>query len=55
VESVSIGVVSLDLLIDGLKECLLLVGRQEVERAGKRPHQEAPTVMKQALQDHSGL
>ena len=37
VESVSITVVSLDLLTDSLKKCLLLVGRQEVERAGERP------------------
>ena len=34
-ESASIAVVSLDLLTDGLKKCLLLVGREEVERAGK--------------------
>ena len=39
-ESVPTSVVSLDLLTDSLKKCLLLVGRQEVERAGKRPQQD---------------
>ena|SRR5207249_3630596 len=38
-QSVSITAVSLDLLTDSLKKCLLLVGRQEVERAGKRTEQ----------------
>jgi len=39
VESVSIAVVSLDLLTDRLKKCLPLVGGQEVERARKRMEQ----------------
>ena len=38
-EFVSIAVASLDLLTDTLKECLLLIGRQEVERTSKRPQQ----------------
>ena len=39
-DPVSIGLVSLDLLTDTLKECVLLIGRQEVERAGKCPEQD---------------
>src|SRR5207249_7605284 len=38
-DPLSIGLVSLDLLTDSLKKSLLLVGRQEMERAGKRAEQ----------------
>ena len=51
-ESVSIGLVSLDLLTDSLKKCLLLIGRQEVERAGKRPQPTALIVPKNDFSFH---